>query len=296
MMMKKIYAILTMAMMAMTASAATADWFLYIWSDNSNSGGDAGQFSTTDTEGVFLLEGCSITEEGVKFCVRNSAWSKMYGWSDEEGGGSVETAGVAVKLAAGTGANGWIALPVGNYDVTWNVNDKTITFTESSTTGAAADWFIYYWDDAATAGGDLGQFRTTDTDGVFRLENLVLSNESGVKFCIHNAAWSSTYGWGWTEGSEGGSVTDAGVDVQLEASSSASAWLGLPVGKYHVTWDANTLTIRFDSTTTTLIQTVDDPRILGGSSVVYNLAGQRVNARQKGLVVMGGKKYINRKQ
>lgn len=291
--MKKIYAIMMMAMLAMTTSATTADWYLYIWSDTQNAGGDAGQFVTTETDGVFLLEGCSVTEEGVKFCIRNSAWSEMYGWSDEEGGGSVEATGTAVKLAAASGANGWLALPVGNYNVTWNTNDKTIRFDVSSTTSVNADWYIYYWDDAANAGGELGQFKTTDTDGVFRLENLELTNANGVKFCIHNAAWSSTYGWKWAEGTEGGNVAETGVAVQLEADNTASAWLGLPVGKYNVTWNATALTVRFDAVSTTGISEIERLRN-GENEIFYNLAGQRVNNNTKGLVIKNGKKYVNR--
>lgn len=287
--MKKIYAILMMVMMALTTTAADADWYLYTWSDNSNSGGDLGQFKTTDTDGVFLLEGAQLTEEGVKFCIRNSAWSEMYGWSDE--GGSVDATDKAVKLATANGATGWLALPVGTYDVKWNATDKTITFMAASSTSVNADWFIYYWDDAASAGGELGQFKTTDADGVFRLENLELTNESGVKFCIHNAAWDKTYGWGWAEGTEGGSVTEAGVDVQLEASNTASAWLGLPVGKYNVTWNATALTIRFDNPTATSIKSVNDLRHMD-NGIIYNLAGQRVSDNQKGIVIVNGKKVI----
>ena len=290
--MKKIYTFLMMAMMAMTTSAATADWYLYIWSDTQNAGGDAGQFQTTDTDGVFLLEGCSIAEEGVKFCIRNSAWSEMYGWSDEEGGGSVEAIDKAVKLAVATSANGWIALPVGNYNVTWNANDKTITFAAATSTSVNADWYIYYWDDASNAGGDLGQFKTTETEGVFRLEGLELTKAVGVKFCIHNSAWSSTYGWGWVEGTEGGNVTETGKDVLLETSNSASAWLGLPVGKYNVTWNATALTIRFESATATGIETVTHSSLTVNQ--VYNLAGQRVNANHKGLVIENGKKIVRK--
>lgn len=290
-MMKKIYAILMMAFMALTVSAADADWFLYTWSDTQNAGGDLGQFKTTDTEGVFLLEGAQLAEEGVKFCIRNGAWSEMYGWDDA--GGSVDATDKAVKLAIATGASGWIALPVGSYDVTWNANDKTIIFKASSSASVNADWFIYYWDDAASVGGDLGQFKTTDTDGVFRLENLELTNANGVKFCIHNAAWDKTYGWNWVEGTEGGSVTATATDVLLEASTTASAWLGLPVGKYNVTWNATALTIRFDDPTTTGIKLVDNTQPTD-NGIVYNLAGQRVDGNQKGLVIVNGKKIIRK--
>lgn len=286
--MKKIYVLLMMAMMTITASAATADWYLYIWSDNQNAGGDAGQFVTTETDGVFLLEGCALAEEGLKFCIRNGAWSEMYGWSDEEGGGSVEATGTAVKLATANSANGWIALPAGNYEVTWNANDKTITFVEATSESVVADWFIYCWDDATSNGGDLGQFKTTDTDGVFRIENFEMTNADGYKFCIHNSAWSSTYGWGWEEGKEGGSVTEIGVDVQLEVSNTASAWLGLATGKYNVTWNANDLTVRFDSDATEITEVVSD----ASSDKAYTLAGYRVNPNHKGLLIVNGKKVV----
>lgn len=289
---QRITSILVMALMALTVCAAgeTADWYLYIWSDTSNSGGDAGQFVTTDTEGVFLLEGCSIAEEGVKFCVRNGAWSAMYGWDDE--GGSVAAADTPVKLAVATGATGWLALPVGTYDVTWNANDLTITFTASSSTSAKADWFIYYWDDAANAGGDLGQFVTTDQEGVFLLKDLSVTNADGVKFCIHNAAWTAIYGWNWVEGTEGGSVTATATDVLLEVSTTASAWLGLPVGNYDVTWNANALTVRFDGESATGIK--NNNRETTTNNRYFDLQGRRVAQPTKGMFIQGGKKFIRK--
>ena len=78
----------------------------------------------------------------------------------------------------------------------------------------------------------------------------------------------------------------------LEASNAASAWLGLPVGKYNVTWNAKTLTVRFDPATTTGLDVVR--RLAVDTGVAYNLAGQRINANKKGIVIIDGKKYINR--
>ena len=93
--MKKIYAILMMVLMTVSANAAgeLADWYLYVWSDAANAGGDRGQFKTTDTDGVFVLEGVTLTEDdaaGLKFCMRNGDWSVMYGWDDA--GGSLDAA------------------------------------------------------------------------------------------------------------------------------------------------------------------------------------------------------------
>ena len=95
--------------------------------------GDAGQFKTTDTENVFVIDECNITAQGVGFCIHNAAWDASYGWNDE--GGAVSAVGVACKLAASTTANGWLDLPAGTYKVTWSAADLTVRFDSSSTTG-----------------------------------------------------------------------------------------------------------------------------------------------------------------
>lgn len=108
------------------AQAADSGWYLYIWSDTSSSGSDVGQFQTTGIDGVYVLEGLTTTESGLKYCIHNSAWSTCYGWSDE--GGAVNDIGTACKLAVTTQANGWLNIHPGNYDVTWNENDQTVRF------------------------------------------------------------------------------------------------------------------------------------------------------------------------
>ena len=130
--MKKIFStIILMVFAVISANAAVgenADWYFssYQAVDPWGSAG-SGQFKTTDTDNVFLLEGLNITESGVSFCINNGAWSTMYGWSDD--GGSVDATDKAVKLAASTSANGWLALPAGKYDVTWDATNLTITFS-----------------------------------------------------------------------------------------------------------------------------------------------------------------------
>lgn len=109
--------------------AEKVDWYLYIWSTTTETGGDVGQFEATDESDVFLLSSCSVTEQGVKFGVHKSDWSVQYGWSDN--GGSVSTTGAAVELSVSDGATGWLALPIGEYDVTFNLSNATIRFDKS---------------------------------------------------------------------------------------------------------------------------------------------------------------------
>lgn len=101
-----------------------ADWYLYVWSENTS--GDLGQFVTTDANNIFVIQSCNVPVEGIKFCVRNGSWSLMYGWKDA----SVTETGTEVELTTANGANGWLALPVGRYKVTFNSSALTIRFDE----------------------------------------------------------------------------------------------------------------------------------------------------------------------
>lgn len=152
--------------------------------------------------------------------------------------------------------------------------------------GEDSSWGLYFYSESAGLNGDAGTFKTTDSDGVFVLEEVSVVAE-GINFCVHNADWSTNYGWS----DEGGSVDALGTNTKLAASAMASGWLDIPVGTYNVTWNANDLTIRFENSSTTAIREV---RIPTGSHVIYNLGGLRVNSNHKGMIIIDGKKYINR--
>ena len=121
--------IVMMGLLPLKASAASgelADWFLYLYSNTHGLNGDAGQFKTTDTPNVLTIEAVDITASGVNFSVHNQSWSTQYGWSDA--GGSVTATGIDYKLGAATSASGWLAIPTGCYDVTFNTAELTIRF------------------------------------------------------------------------------------------------------------------------------------------------------------------------
>jgi len=167
---------------------------------------------------------------------------------------------------------------------------------------------LYFYSESAGLNGDAGIFKTTDSDGVFVLEEVSVVAE-GINFCVHNADWSVNYGWS----DEGGSVNAIETEVKLATSTTASGWLDIPVGTYKVTWNANgaligkictqpvgtykvtwnanDLTIRFESLSTTAIREV---RIPTGIHAIYSLGGHRVNSNHKGMIIIDGKKYINR--
>lgn len=108
--------------------------------------------------------------------------------------------------------------------------------------GATVDFYLYFYSGSANINGDVGQFTTTSTSGVYLLENVTVS--ANVNFCVHNNSWSTQYGW------KSAGVTSVGTDVELASASSATGWLAIPSGTYDVTFNSNTLTIRFDTHST----------------------------------------------
>ena len=104
----------------------TLIWSLYTWSYTTNSGGDVATFETTDNENIFVIDSCIISQQGLGFSVHTDDWSIQYGWSDE--GGTVTSAGVSVQLATSSSATGWMEIPAGVYDVTFDLSVPSIRF------------------------------------------------------------------------------------------------------------------------------------------------------------------------
>ena len=117
----------------------------------------------------------------------------------------------------------------------------TACFVALTTQASLADWKLFYWSDTYGIDSDVAQFETTSNASIFVIKSVNVP-EQGFNFGVHNSSWSVIYGW--TEG--GGVVSAKGTEVKLAAASTCSAWLDLPEGDYSVTFNASTLTIRFD--------------------------------------------------
>ena len=123
--MKRLYLLLIILLsLQVGLHAASADWYLYFYSDTYSLNGDAGQFETTSTANVYKLSSVTVSASGINFCVHNNAWSTQYGWKSA----GVTSTGVAVELASASGATGWLAVAAGTYDVTFNSSALTIQF------------------------------------------------------------------------------------------------------------------------------------------------------------------------
>ena len=243
--MKKFFSLLLMALLTINANAAgdAADWYLYLYSTTFGVNGSAGQFKTTDTDGVFVLEEVVIPGSGISFCINNNSWSSIYGWGD---GGTVNAVGTPFALAASSNANGWMELEAGTYDVTWNANDLTIQFDEH-VSQVASDWYLYFYSEELGLNGDAGRFEQSEIEGVYAIKNLQIT-ASGFSFCIHNEAWTTRYGYTETYPA---TVSETGTAVPMMVTSEGTnGWLAVPEGIYNVTLDMRSseyITIQFDA-------------------------------------------------
>ena len=171
-----------------------ADWYLYVWSDNTSSGGDIGQFVTTNTENVFVLNGITTTETGLKYCIHNSSWGTLYGWS-QGSEGSVSATGVNVSLGPTSGATGWLGIDAGTYDVTFDANNLTIRF-DVHYEEEGDNWYISGAFNNYGYGNAFIQSETNAYEYVidgFTLSSDDLDSYGGFSFNIITPSWEKNY-------------------------------------------------------------------------------------------------------
>lgn len=117
-----------------------------------------------------------------------------------------------------------------------------VVIMEGSMFAEKADWYLYVWSETYELNGDVGQFETSDDHSVFILKACTIP-ASGITIGVHNAAWSTTYGWS----DEGGTITTTGTAYKLALSATANGWCTLPAGTYDVTFDLSVPSLRFDT-------------------------------------------------
>lgn len=182
--MKKVYLFILMVFAGLSGAKAAAgdaaDWYLYFYSGTYGLSGDAGQFVESSTAGVYVLEGCYVPGSGISFCIRNSAWSTMYGWGTKE----VAATGTPVTLASASSANGWLAINAGTYDVTWNTNDLTIQFDENTSAPQATTYYT-------KGDGDENSFEFESTDGTTATIKKVYLDANATSLTIPDTVWSN---------------------------------------------------------------------------------------------------------
>lgn len=115
--------------LSLPVSAASADLYLYFWSESYGLDGNAGQFESTAEADIYTIASVDVPGQGFNFGVHNASWSLIYGWAD---GGTVSALGVDYPMATANSCSGWLDLPAGKYSVTFNAAALTIRFDEVS--------------------------------------------------------------------------------------------------------------------------------------------------------------------
>lgn len=206
-------------------------WSLYLWSDNTSSGADAGTFTATSTADIYKLANVNVSETGLKYSVYDGPqWYSIFSTVE------VASLGTAYTMSASSGSDGTLSIPAGTYNVTLDMTDAsnpTIKFDEIT-------WSIYLYKDGVY-NADAATLTATSETGVYKLAGLT-TTDTEIGFNIHDAQWYNAYG--------GSTVNNAGQAYSMSSSQTASATLNLAAGKYNVTFDisnASVPTVRFDN-------------------------------------------------
>ena len=121
-----------------------------------------------------------------------------------------------------------------------------MALVSGSVHAANSGLYFYYWNSAASTGGDLAEFQTTSETNVFIIDSCELPAYD-IAYTIHNSDWSIKYGWGAnTE-----NVDSIGKNVELELGAEGG-WSKLTAGKYQITFDTVSKVIRFEEPVQTL--------------------------------------------
>lgn len=333
--MKKFYLLtfmlfVTLGVVKAATAGEDADWYFNSyqaadpWGDTGN-----GQFKTTDDDNLFLLEKLCITESGVNFCVRNNDWSTNYGWKNAE----VTSLGTPVELEDGkSGATGWLALPTGIYDVTWNTTNNTIQFDASNTTVTISEvgYATFYSDYSYTMPEGLTGYTISGvTDGVLnmaatyvagaqvpRWTGVLLKGNAGNYTITYNGSTSDSYtnrlsgsatattvnSW---EGSDGKNVLlykladDGTKGLGWYWDSANGQSLNCGANRCYL-WLTQTEAGSVSGSARSFIRMFNDvtgvKEVIGKKEDVreayYDLSGRRVEKPTKGLYIVNGKKIF----
>lgn len=275
--MKKIYMILFALMAVLTANAT--DYYLV--------GGGLGwsttdyKFSETTTTGVYELSFTGTLTSGFKI-YDGADWSTVNIGANSTS--TLLTPGVAYSYAEGSGSgNITLSEAIANPTLTLNTNDKTLTVV-----GAAAQVTVTYKLNGSFEDGSAWKDVTlTEADGVFSATVTAKVDAAFKVVSLNDGAEGEWYG------STNASIT-AEADNQTITLSTTGGNISIAAGTYNISVK------KTDSALTLTVSAVGSTGIAKISSEIsadapaFNIAGQRVNKGTKGLVIVGGKKYLNK--
>lgn len=245
------------------------------------------KFSTTDTEGVYELKYSGtlfnnfILNDGTKtfgICYKN--WYKD----------KYMAVGSEIEYVAGEVYGHEFCLDKGVKDptITLNTNNKTITVS-----GEVVDVPLYYSVAISSAEANSSEKMTDAGDGVYTKEVVTTSDQTYLTVGKATDIYSYTlYVASYWPKKGNVTVTDDETELELWNMGTGGGSITVPAGTYTLSLDSSTMKL-------TITKKTDGISTVGAETVAkdapaYNLAGQRVNKETKGLLIIGGKKYLNK--
>lgn len=267
--MKKIYAFLAAATVALSASA---DMYM-IGNFNGWTLADPTALMTETASGVYTLNVEHLIS-GFKF--NDGSWSGEYNL----GGGEV-TLGVPAELV-NDGMSGNLGFPAGlfvdNAKVTLDINAMTV-LVEGEQGKEAVKWYL-----AGTMNGwapwdsDADLLEEVEKETVYQLEKTF--DGSAIEFKVTTANWVESYGMGAESTPLAMGSFTTGV---LENNSQTNIPCSL-VGKWYMIWDYAQKILTASSTPYAGVEAIEADN--NAEAVYYNLQGVRVNNPENGLYIV----------
>lgn len=268
--------ILFALMAVLTANAA--DFYLIGGFNNWTVADESCKFSATSTDGVYELKYNGTLTSGFK--LNDGSWSGSYNIGSN---GSTLEIGKAYTYYNGSDS--------GNINMSESVANPTITLDINAGTllveGSAAETTISYDINGSFEDGT-NWTKTLMTDAGNGIWTVTIEVKKDAAFGIDELANGNWSAW-WAASTSGVSVSD---DTEITLVNSNTSNIAIATGTYDFSLDTSNMVLTIKKQGSTGITTI----ALGNAadSTVFNLAGQRVNKSAKGLVIVGGKKILNK--
>lgn len=237
------------------------------------------KFSETTTSGVYELSFTGTLNSGFKI-YDGVDWSTVNIGANSTS--SLLTPGVAYTYAD-NGGNISLSEAIADPTLTLNTNDKTLTIV-----GSAADVTVTYKLNGSFEDGSAWKDVTlTETDGAFSATVTAKVDAQFKVVSLNDGAEGE-----WLGATDATIAADA--DNQVITVTTSGGNISIAAGTYTMTVKSTdgTVTLTVSAANSTGISAIADESATDAPA--YNLAGQRVNKGAKGLVIVNGKKYLNK--
>ena len=232
-------------------------------------------------DGVYTLE-LETMSGGFKIN-KDHAWDVQYG----SNGSTVDVGTTYTLKSNGDNLSFTNSATLTNATLTLTVTDDAVTLLAEAESYTEITENEYYLIGDFDSWSFTDKFESTDTEGVYTIDVDAISGTFKIAL---NGAWVSSYG-------SNGSKMTINEEYELNYGSSPGN-ITLDDSYENVTF---TLTIGDDDEGTLLMQYQETTGInaissatLDAAAPIYNIAGQRVTADAKGVLIQNGKKFVNK--